>query len=95
MSDSLPDPDGCLWCDHPQRGHFQRYKEPIGWHKWTEPADAQRLARMKARRAAWLAARQPKPYITAAGLTLIAIRGEDRATPLFESTLHSLGDTDA
>jgi hypothetical protein len=46
------DPNGCAWCGLSQRDHQagQRWKPPIGWHDWTPPSDAQRLARMKARR---------------------------------------------
>lgn len=29
---------------------MQRWTQAAGWHPWTEPTDAQRLARMRARR---------------------------------------------
>jgi hypothetical protein len=61
QSGQIPTPDGCRWCGHDRRGHAQSWKPSAGWHKWTAPTDAQRLARMKARRAARNAARQPKP----------------------------------
>lgn len=52
-----PDPDGCKFCGHPERGHGRVYTlaphpdtgEDIGWHSWAEPTDAQRLERMKQR----------------------------------------------
>ena len=51
------EPNACRWCGVPQRGHFQLWKPPVGWHTFAEPTDEQRLARMKARRAA----REPQP----------------------------------
>jgi hypothetical protein len=50
-----PTPDGCRWCGIPQYGHYLRYRASASWHQWTKPTDAQRLARMKARRAQRLA----------------------------------------
>ena len=46
-----PSPDGCRWCGHEKRGHATAWKPSIGMHKWVAPTSAQRLARMKARRA--------------------------------------------
>ena len=44
------DPDGCHWCGNRSGNHGSQYIRPVGLHKWTRPTDAQRLARMKARR---------------------------------------------
>lgn len=49
---AIPAPNGCRWCGLDARGHFQRWKEPVGWHKWTAPTDAQRKERMLARKQA-------------------------------------------
>jgi hypothetical protein len=46
-----PPPDGCRWCGHEKRGHATAWKPSVGMHKWAAPTSAQRLARMKARRA--------------------------------------------
>jgi hypothetical protein len=46
-----PPPDGCRWCGHERRGHATAWKPSVGMHKWAAPTGAQRLARMKARRA--------------------------------------------
>lgn len=46
-----PSPDGCRWCGHERRGHATAWKPSAGMHKWVAPTSAQRLARMKARRA--------------------------------------------
>jgi hypothetical protein len=43
-------PGGCRWCGIEQYGHTQRWRPSVGWHTWAEPTDAQRKARMKARR---------------------------------------------
>jgi len=48
----LPDPNGCRHCDAPERGHYRRYTDGVGWHQWAVPDDTTRLARMYARRAA-------------------------------------------
>lgn len=45
-------PAACRHCPIPERDHMQRWTKAAGWHQWTEPTDAQRLARMKARRGA-------------------------------------------
>jgi hypothetical protein len=43
-------PAACRHCPHPQREHMQRWTAAAGWHRWTEPTDQQRLARMRERR---------------------------------------------
>ena len=53
-ADNPPTPDGCRWCGYDQYGHCQRWVPGRGFHGWTAPTDAQRLARMRARRAARL-----------------------------------------
>jgi len=47
------DPDSCQHCGVPPLRHWQRWTEGVGRHGWTTPTDAQRLARMRARRAVW------------------------------------------
>lgn len=49
--DNIPNPNGCRWCGIDERNHFQRWKPPVGWHKWVEPTSDQRKERMRARRA--------------------------------------------
>jgi hypothetical protein len=44
-----PNPNGCRWCGHDRRLHCQMWRASARWHKWTEPTNAQRLARMRAR----------------------------------------------
>ena len=51
-----PNPDGCRWCGIGQRGHARQWIAPVGWHRWEQPTDAQRLARMRARRFARISA---------------------------------------
>ncbi|GAA3691675.1 hypothetical protein GCM10022420_090700 [Streptomyces iranensis] len=46
----LPAPSGCRWCGVDEREHMQRWKPPVGWHKWEPPTLEQRKERMKARR---------------------------------------------
>lgn len=75
---TIPTPDGCRWCGHERRSHGQLWKPSVGFHKWAEPTDAQRLARMKARRAARIAAKQPKPIRPE---LLVEISVEDTLTP--------------
>jgi hypothetical protein len=48
---NVPPPDGCRWCGIEARTHFQRWRSPVGWHRWEAPTDEQRKARMLARRA--------------------------------------------
>jgi hypothetical protein len=59
----IPTPDGCRWCGIPQYGHLRRYRDSVGWHQWAQPTVAQRLARMKARRARAEEAMQPRPPV--------------------------------
>lgn len=47
----LPDPDGCHWCGGRRGYHGWQYILPVGGHGYEPPTDAQRLDRMKARRA--------------------------------------------
>jgi hypothetical protein len=48
-----PTPNGCRWCGtDPQRHYGQHWVPSVGWHTWTQPTNAQILARMKARRVA-------------------------------------------
>lgn len=53
------EPNGCRWCGTPRRGHFGLYTEMAGWHRFIEPTDNQRLARMRARRDH----RRPRPHL--------------------------------
>ncbi|MEU1434037.1 hypothetical protein ABZ438_08050 [Streptomyces sp. NPDC005786] len=46
-----PSPDGCRWCGF-ANPHGLQYLPGKGGHQWEPPTDAQRLARMRARRAA-------------------------------------------
>lgn len=46
-----PAPNACRWCGVDRQEHMQLYVEGVGWHGWAEPTDAQRKARMLARRA--------------------------------------------
>jgi hypothetical protein len=48
----MTEPNGCRWCGIPARSHMQRWKRPVGWHKWEQPTAEQIKARMQARRAA-------------------------------------------
>jgi hypothetical protein len=48
--ESQPPPNGCRWCGVEARIHFQRWKPPIGWHRWEAPTAEQRKSRMIARR---------------------------------------------
>jgi hypothetical protein len=47
---SLPSPNGCRWCGVDERDHAQRWKPPVGWHRWVEPTSDQRKERMRERR---------------------------------------------
>jgi hypothetical protein len=85
----IPTPDGCRWCGEGRRGHGRMWKPPVGWHKWTAPTDAQRLARMKARRAATLTARtsvtlQPDPN------TIIELSVADSASRVLQGISRKL-----
>lgn len=44
-------PNGCTHCGIEQRLHARRWTQAAGWRQWTPPTDAQRLERMRARRA--------------------------------------------
>lgn len=46
----VEDPNGCRYCDAPQRDHCRRWVSWAGNHGWTEPTDQQRLHRMQWRR---------------------------------------------
>lgn len=48
----IPNPNACHWCEVDERFHAMRWSWGPGWHSWVAPADAQRLARMRARREA-------------------------------------------
>ncbi|GGM77297.1 hypothetical protein GCM10012275_54960 [Longimycelium tulufanense] len=48
--DAMIDPNACRWCNVPEREHYQRWKPPVGWHRFQQPIDAQRLMRMRVRR---------------------------------------------
>lgn len=45
-------PNGCFWCEMPQRGHFQRWCVSKGWHVYARPTNAQIKRRMLERREA-------------------------------------------
>jgi hypothetical protein len=42
-------PNGCRWCAVDEREHMQRWKAPVGWHRWTAPTQEQIKDRMLAR----------------------------------------------
>lgn len=48
----IPNPNGCTHCGVDERGHALLWLRSTGWHNWEAPSDAQRLFRMKQRRAA-------------------------------------------
>jgi hypothetical protein len=56
-------PDGCRWCGIEARGHGLQFTPEADWHSWEPPTDAQRLARMRARRAAAQARRPRQPRL--------------------------------
>ncbi|MFE5958902.1 hypothetical protein [Streptomyces rubiginosohelvolus] len=47
---TAPNPDGCRWCGVQAGNHGRRYVSSHGMHAWEQPTNAQRLARMRARR---------------------------------------------
>lgn len=49
---AAPNPDGCRWCGTARSTHGRRFVASHGVHAWEQPTNAQRLARMRARRAA-------------------------------------------
>lgn len=46
-----PEPSGCRWCGTGEREHASRFVPSAGQHLFAAPTAAQRLARMRARRA--------------------------------------------
>lgn len=48
----VDNPNGCRYCDHPQRGHGNNWIDQpgVGRHHWTPPTDQQRKHRMQWRR---------------------------------------------
>lgn len=48
---STPEPSGCRWCGTGERQHASRFAPSVGQHLFDAPTAAQRLARMRARRA--------------------------------------------
>lgn len=44
------EPNGCRHCGVAKRGHPRLWAQGLGWHKYVEPTDEQRLERMKERR---------------------------------------------
>jgi hypothetical protein len=48
----VPAPDGCRYCGDAERAHGRQFSRAVGMHGWVSPTAAQRLARMRARRAA-------------------------------------------
>jgi len=49
-----PEPSACRWCGTGEREHGWRFSRSAGQHGFAAPTAAQRLARMKTRRAARL-----------------------------------------
>lgn len=52
MADELPEPNACSSCDGPKVGHGYRWDPVRSWHRWVQPDNTTRLARMRARREA-------------------------------------------
>lgn len=48
---STPEPSGCRWCGTGERQHASRFAPSVGQHLFGPPTAAQRLARMRTRRA--------------------------------------------
>lgn len=46
------EPNACRHCNIPQQRHYSQWSKKVGWHTHVQPTDAQRLTRMRARRAA-------------------------------------------
>jgi hypothetical protein len=42
------DPSACRWCGLSKEGHMSQWKQPVGWHTWTEPTTEQRYAAIRA-----------------------------------------------
>ncbi|AXE26392.1 hypothetical protein C0216_25645 [Streptomyces globosus] len=49
--EGIPTPNGCRWCGDAQENHGNQWVLSVGLHSWEPPTAAQRLKRMKARRA--------------------------------------------
>jgi hypothetical protein len=49
---TVDSPNACRWCARNKFAHGLYYARSVGNHYFTEPTDAQRLARMTARREA-------------------------------------------
>lgn len=47
----MTEPSACRWCGVPEREHMQRWKPPVGWHKFEQPTRQQIKDRMLARHA--------------------------------------------
>ncbi|MFJ3699564.1 hypothetical protein ACIPW9_36480 [Streptomyces sp. NPDC090052] len=47
---AAPNPSGCRWCGDDRTHHGLYYVKSRGLHAWEQPTNAQRLARMHARR---------------------------------------------
>ncbi|WP_326828708.1 hypothetical protein OIE13_22600 [Streptosporangium sp. NBC_01810] len=45
-------PNGCAYCGVEAREHVQRWKPPVGWHRWVAPSQELIKGRMLARREA-------------------------------------------
>jgi len=58
VDDRYSSPNGCTHCGIEKQGHAQQWLPGPGWHTWTEPTQDQIKARMRARRAELLTARE-------------------------------------
>ncbi|MFG6197844.1 hypothetical protein [Nonomuraea sp. JJY05] len=47
----LPPPNGCRWCGVERYDHASLWAAGVGYHRWTDPGNELRKARMLARRA--------------------------------------------
>lgn len=45
-----PEVNGCRWCGFSEQGHARQWTPSARWHAHAQPTDAQRLARLRARR---------------------------------------------
>lgn len=54
---TAPTPDGCRWCGHARSYHAICWVESAKLHTWKPPTSAQRLKRMRIRRALRIQAR--------------------------------------
>lgn len=87
MDRQTPTPNGCRHCGGEARGHFRQWTDAAGWHGWTAPTDAQRLDRMKARRAARLA---PAARTAVDPRLVVNLTVHDDATAAFAKVIDSL-----